>query len=259
MRKPIACAVLLFICSTVYAQFARFPTSGVIEFEKKVNTFALVKNYIDKEKNVSSYLVSGFEQYKKTQPQFLVSKSTLSFTKDKSFFVPSKSSEEPHGFLAWLPIPVTKQLNTVYNDLNTKTSMVQKLVFEETFLVKDSTRRINWKITDEYREIAGYSCRRANALVMDSVYVVAFYTDQIPVSSGPEVFSGLPGMILGVAMPHEHVTWFATSVADKPLEKPILPPTKGKAVSNKELQATLQSSLKRWGDYARPFLRILML
>ncbi len=47
---------------------------------------------------------------------------------------------------------------------------------------------------------------------MDSIYVVAFYTDEILTTGGPESFTGLPGMILGIAIPHEHVSWFATKV-----------------------------------------------
>jgi GLPGLI family protein len=31
---------------------------------------------------------------------------------------------------------------------------------------------------------------------MDSVFIVAFYTDQIVTSGGPESFNELPGMIL---------------------------------------------------------------
>jgi GLPGLI family protein len=151
--------------------------------------------------------------------------------------------------MAWHPL--ANQFNTVYNDLTSQTSTIQKKIFEEAYLLKDSTRNIKWKITDENREIAGYSCRRANAMVMDSVYVVAYYTDQIPVSSGPEIFTGLPGMILGVAMPHDNVTWFATSVTDKPLEKPLIPPVKGKAMTPKALNATLEGLIKQWG----PFLK----
>ena len=92
--------------------------------------------------------------------------------------------------------------------------MSQKTVFEQTFLVEDTLRRIKWKITDETRPIAGFNCRRANALIMDSICVVAFYTDEILTTGGPESFSGLPGMILGIALPHEHITWFATKVED---------------------------------------------
>ena len=47
---------------------------------------------------------------------------------------------------------------------------------------------------------------------MDSVYVIAFYTDQITTTGGPESFNGLPGMILGVAIPRINTTWFATKL-----------------------------------------------
>ena len=99
----------------------------------------------------------------------------------------------------------------------TQTSITQKNVYDDLYLVKDSLRKIDWKITDETREIAGYECRRANAIVLDSVYVVAYYTIQIPFSGGPESFTGLPGTILGLALPHENMTWFATKVTEIPV------------------------------------------
>jgi GLPGLI family protein len=42
---------------------------------------------------------------------------------------------------------------------------------------------------------------------VDSVYIVAFYAEDIHVSSGPESFTGPPGMILKLSLPHEHVIW----------------------------------------------------
>jgi GLPGLI family protein len=126
--------------------------------------------------------------------------------------------------------------------------------------VKDSTRKINWKVTNEIRNIAGYDCRRANALIMDSIYVVAFYTDEIPVSGGPESFTGLPGMILGVALPYEHTTWFATSVVDQPMtDDKLRAPTKGKPLNNASLISTLKSALKNWGTYAQEALKEFLL
>ena len=246
---------LLSICSNLSAQFARFPVSGVIEFEKKVNMYAAIKKVINKENE--TYYNPMFEQYKKTQPQFKILKSTLSFSKDKTYYSPIAETENTSGVFSW--IPIARHINTVFNDLSINTSSVQKNVFDEIFLVKDTTRSIKWKITNETREIAGYSCRRANAIIMDSVYVVAFYTDQIPVSSGPDTFSGLPGMILGVALPHENVTWFATSVTDKPLDKPLVPPVKGKVVDSKSFQTTLKSVMKDWGINSQPFIRAFVL
>lgn len=247
--------IIFFFSGNLCAQFARFPANGVIEFEKKINMHALIKKNITKDNE--SFMTQAFEAYKKSQPQFKTVKSTLLFSKDKSLFTPDNTSSGPSTFFD--SYPGVTQINTVYNDLSANTSVIQKKVFEETFLVKDTTRHINWKITDEVRDIAGYSCRRANAIVMDSIYVVAFYTDVIPVSSGPENFSGLPGMILGVALPHENMTWFATSVTDKPLEKPLTPPAKGKATDNKGLRKTLESSLKQYGEYLQMALKIYML
>ena len=66
-------------------------------------------------------------------------------------------------------------------------------------------------------------------------------------------------MILGVALPHENITWFATSVTDKPLDKPLVPPVKGKVVDNKSFQTTLKSVMKDWGVNSQPFIRAFVL
>jgi len=78
--------------------------------------------------------------------------------------------------------------------------------------IKDSLTNVKWKITNEYRNIAGYDCRRANGVTLDSVYVIAFYTDQIPTSASPSTLHGLPGMIMGLVVPEQHFNIYATKV-----------------------------------------------
>jgi GLPGLI family protein len=257
--KPTAIIVLCFLVLTgklSVAQYTHFTTTGTIEYNKTVNMYAIIQKSINKDNE--QWYGPAFEAYKKNQPQFKVLKSTLTFSKDKTLFTPAEPDASPSGFFGNNPIVV--QNNTIYTDLATNLFTNRKAVFEETFLVKDTTRKINWKITSETRDIAGFTCRRANAIVMDSIYVVAFYTDRIPVSGGPENFTGLPGMILGVALPHENITWFATKVTDAPLEpKALTPPSKGKPVNNKQFMATLQSALKDWGDYAKSYLKAFSL
>ncbi len=246
--KLIATAVLLFTCNMLFAQNAHFTTSGTIEFEKTANTYALVKKLYNKNMD-DGIMQQAFDQYKKTQPQFKVLKSTLTFGNNKTLFTPIKSESASASFFL---IPMADQNNIVYSDISAKSSTCQRTVFDQAFLVKDSLRKIKWKITDENREIAGYNCRRANGLMMDSIYVVAFYTDKIPVSGGPESFSGLPGMILEVALPHENVIWRATKVTEADIpESTIAAPKKGKVLDNKQLFQTLQSQLKGRGDAAQ--------
>lgn len=250
--------VLLLILSNKhsFAQHTRFATEGIIEFEKSVNMLAQIKKYINKDNE--AFYIPAFDQYKKTKPQFRILKSTLQFSKDKTLYTPFPADESDRSWFS--DIPATSQNNIIYTDLSTNTSIVQKTVFEETFLVRDSTRKINWKITSETREIAGYSCRRANAIIMDSIYVVAFYTDEIPVSGGPESFTGLPGMILGVALPYENMSWFAKLIIDKALPPgAIIIPKKGKATDNKGLLETLMKAMKNWGTYAQHSLKSFLL
>ena len=102
---------------------------------------------------------------------------------------------------------------------------------------------------DEVRTIANYKCRKAVSVMCDSVYIVAFYSEDIPVSGGPEMFGNLPGMILEIAIPRLHTTWIATKVdITTPEEKKLVPPKKGKETDVKGMYDVVLSSLKRWGD-----------
>lgn len=256
MKQPLILLFFLFGYHLVQAQNVRFTTDGLIEFEKKTNMYAVIKKSINKDN--SSYMQTAFDAYKKSQPQFKVSKSTLAFSKDKTLFTPIKEENSSRGFFG--DDPTSSQNNTIFTNLANSSFITQKNVYEEIYLVKDSIRKINWKITEEMREIAGYECRRANAIILDSIYVVAFYTDKIPVSAGPESFRGLPGMILGVALPHENMSWFATSIKDRPVsDTELKAPVKGKQMNNKELMEAIQSALKNWGDYAQVALKAFSL
>ncbi|MEO6851131.1 MAG: GLPGLI family protein [Mucilaginibacter sp.] len=245
----------LLIAVNGFSQNTHFTVSGTIAFEKKVNMYALIKK-LSSGGNEAIY-DQAFDLYKKSQPQFKTLKSTLSFANGKMLFKPEQD-DSPTGIFG--NIPTATQNNIIYTDLESGVNITQKKVFDETFLLKDSIRNIKWKITDETSEISGYTCRRANGLVMDSIYVVAFYTTEIPVSGGPESFSGLPGMILKVALPHENVIWTATSVTDTSLPaNTVIPPKKGKPTNYKDLITTLRSVMKNWGVEGQSYLRAFLL
>ncbi len=231
----ITLTFILLSTDALLAQHAYFTGSGTIEYQKSSNMYALMKKTYAANSggNMSGIFQTLIEQYQKNNPQFKILKSTLTFADNKTLFTPIVPDVPPaNGFNT----PMSDQINTVYTDLNTQTSILVKNIADASFVVKDSVRKIVWKITNDTREIAGFPCRRANGLVLDSIYVVAFYTDKIPVSGGPESFNGLPGMILEVAVPNEHVTWLATKVSGMDVPAPtIVPPKKGKIVNNKQL------------------------
>jgi GLPGLI family protein len=234
------------------AQNNIFLSQGKIEFERKVNQYAQLESTMD----------PGDESWAEFSKKIMGNKFKtdyfdLLFTRTRTLYQPGRESpDKPSQFFFQPPA----QHNVIYVDLDQEKAVSQKTVFEQLFLVVDTLRQIKWKITDETRPIAGFNCRRANAIIMDSIYVVAFYTDEILTSGGPESFSGLPGMILGVALPHDHVTWFATKVEAIPVsETQVAAPSKGKRVTISGLMETIQKSMKDWGKQGRLYVWDAML
>jgi GLPGLI family protein len=255
-NKIIFFAALLVHTASLPAQYAHFTTSGTIEFEKRTNSYAIIQKTIDKDNE--AWMQPQYDYYKKNNPQFKTLSAKLVFGDNKTLYTPNEADLPQNGMM--IENPMLNQFNTIFTDLGAKRSVDQKKVFEQIYLVKDSTRQIRWKITDETREIAGYTCRRANGIYLDSIYVVAFYSTRIPLAGGPESFSGLPGMILEVALPHENITWFATKVTEGYIsQNNIVPPQKGKATNEKDLLKTLQDAVESWGQFGKVYLKGFML
>lgn len=244
MKKTLITIItILFVGTTLFAQkTARFITSGTIDYQKRVNTYAVIPYQIrkDADARMLAQVQQVLDQYKKTLPQFATFNSSLSFSNNKMLLVPIKP---PVPFNSFQLNPLTAESNTIYTDLTAGTIVMDKDAMGEQFLVKDNMRQAKWRITDETRDILGYTCRRANGLVSDSIYVVAFYTDKIRVSGGPELFSGLPGMILQLNIPHENVSWTATKITEGTPAKAIAAPQKGKVTDTKTLLSTIKKGM----------------
>lgn len=235
MHKKIGLSILMLsylLC--VNAQ--QFIAEGKIEFEKIVN----VHKQFDSDNEFSEALKSNTSKYK-------YSYFDLHFKGPQTLYNPGKKAEQAsNNFI----MDVANE-NIVFSDLEKGTSTSQKQVFETRYLISDSILKINWKLTTDTRKIAGFNCRKATAIIMDSVYVFAFYTDEILTSGGPEGFTGLPGMILGIAIPRLNATWFATKLElTPPSPSTFIAPAKGKKTNRTELIHSLKDNLKDWGDWA---------
>jgi GLPGLI family protein len=233
---------LFFLASgfTARSQSTVFINAGKVEFEKKVNQHRYLEADNDGEEN------SWVTELKKTLTRFAADSYELLFTEEKTVYRLIK--ENTDNKYLWNTKP--SEADVAVQDIKNQTISIQREVFENTYLINDSVRKINWRITNETRTIAGFECKKAVGIICDSVYVVAFYTDEITVSGGPESFGGLPGMILGLAIPRLYATWFATKVELlTPSADQLAPKQKGKKVTYGQLQTELNKGLKDWGKY----------
>ena len=178
----IAC--LFVLSANAQSQFIQF---GRVEYVKKINQFKPLEEQKDN---------PWMEEMMKQMPKIVTDIYELRFNNAKSVYKLAKENPD-NKYIMWGGKP--SATDGIVTDLQTQTISSQKDIFENTYLIKDSVQNLEWKISDETREIAGFECRKAVTKICDSVYVVAFYTDQIPVSTGPESFGGLPGLILGLA------------------------------------------------------------
>ena len=239
IRKIFLLIPLLLAVITAGAQFT---SQGKIEYERKVNIHRQMDDMAAESDNAS-----WIERFKAQAPKFSTTYFDLYFNTNKIIYKPGRESDQQ--FKMFGGGPATD--NTVLTDLNSQKVTANKQVYDQKFFITDSMRVLKWKITDEIRTIADYKCRKAVSKICDSVYVVAFYTEDIVVSGGPEMFSGLPGMILELAVPRLYTTWVATKIElTAPKETDFAIVDKGKKTSQKEMVDALQESFKQWGKMA---------
>jgi GLPGLI family protein len=229
---------LSLLITTISSWSQTFHPAVKIEFEKVVYVRQLYKE-LEPE---------WYERIKDRLPQMATSYFDFVGDSSRSIYKPGK--EVKVDSRSWYQGIADK--NVVFNDYKAGTTITQKPIFEETFLVQDSLQKIKWKLTSDTRNIAGYDCRKAIGLIDDSIAIFAFYTDEILINGGPESANGLPGMILGLGMPRIHTTWFATRVEVNGLNlNAVTPATKGKKVDRKTMISSIDKVLKNWGDYGK--------
>jgi GLPGLI family protein len=230
MKRIIILSALLFTITIANAQ--QFIDKAVIEYEVKTNAKKRMGNgsWAEMLKDQMSQFKTGYYTY-----TFADNKSIYKFDHwDEKSKVPEflrKSDEE----------------NIWYFDFTAGKFNMQKDVVGSKFYVSDSIPAIQWRLTNENREIAGFNCRKAVGKIMDSVYIFAFYTDEITIPGGPCSVSGLPGMILGLTIPRMYVSYIATKVMLNGVNTAAIKPVEAKRnYTYAALKATIKDRIKEW-------------
>lgn len=220
-HAPLTLFLLCMVCLNVNAQ-ETFITYGKITYEKKINLLRTFENSDlpqEAKEKMKKYATSNWEFY---------------FDQDKSLYKAVKKDPENNS-PALFSFSPGKQNSEIYTDYSKNQRVIRRSIMDDDYLLSDTIPKVNWKIMHDLRNIAGYECRKAIGVIYDTVYVVAFYTDEILLRGGPEGFSGLPGTILGLAIPRYNTTWFAIKVNAFENHRPeIVPATTGKKIETEQ-------------------------
>jgi len=145
------------------------------------------------------------------------------------------------------------QNDVVFYDLNAGKVIEQREMFDKKFIIQDSVRKLNWKLTGETQTILDHVCQKATAQrigmrmqmtmdngkmerkeIPDTSNITAWFTPDIPVSAGPEVQGQLPGLILALDVNNGRMLYKAIEISAKVDVASIKEPTKGKKVTPAE-------------------------
>jgi GLPGLI family protein len=136
--------------------------------------------------------------------------------------------DDLQGFLnamAQGKIPQTR-FNTIHyiNYPEGKITALEKLAFDE-FKYIIPMESLNWTIQMERKTIGRFQVQKAQTKFGGREWV-AWFTTEIPVSAGPYLFHGLPGLIIKINDTREHYIFELTHIAEPEIFKNIEIPDK---------------------------------
>ncbi|GAB4495608.1 MAG: hypothetical protein OHK0019_25150 [Saprospiraceae bacterium] len=237
---------LLFLFATLFLPFAAFSQNneGIILFEEKVN--------------VHRSLPPDAEDMKAMIPEFRIHQSELLFNATESLYRNVEEEEEDEPAVGGgVTMRIQRPEMIFYRNFSTKRKTDFREFMGKYYLIEDSLKGGNWKLTGQSKQVLGYNCM--SATTTDTVRkreITAWFTDALSLSAGPQHFGQLPGMILEIDINNGETVLAAKKVEFKKLKKGELEaPKKGEKITEAEFQKKMSDFLRENGGRSMRIIR----
>ncbi len=245
MKKIVFTGLSIFFLGSLFAQMKE----GKIVYERTTQT----------QMRVGGNMPPGMsEEMMNRIPRSRTSKFELQFANNQTLWQQMEEQNQNQNFgdrgggggmqMRFMMAGGTEDI--VFTNLTEGKIVSKKALGVDDFLVSDSVVRLSWKLTGETQEVAGFNCRKATAQrfgtrremkmidgkmaqneVADTSNFVAWFTTDIPVSTGPELQGQLPGAILELNINNGRTVYKAVSVTEKIKATDIKEPKGGKKLT----------------------------
>lgn len=199
----------------------------------------------------------------------------LAFNREASVYKEDKGLEAPQVSGMQMVVMSAGGSDILYKNLKENRFTSQSDVLGKMFLVKDSLETQDWQLEKETKFIGTYTCHKAtmkrmapvvvSSISIDGdgdrdlgeedndepemreVTVTAWYTMQIPITTGPDRYHGLPGLILEVNDGEETIV--CSKIVLNPKEKvDVKEPVKGKVVNQEDFEAIVDKKTREQAE-----------
>ena len=236
-------AIAILISLALPSLNAQDPLAGTITYQQVLHfTFENIKEAHGDNQRTQDWITS--------LPKEGITVQVLNFNSKKALFEEDDSEKEatPPGLQRAIMYesslkPASPVVQKVYFDFDKNQRLEQLEYMTRFFLVQSEIEAVAWKLGSEKKKVLEYTCMSAS-VTLDDQEIVAWFSPEIPVSLGPSVFGGLPGLILAVERSGE-TAYVATSVKlSPPAEESMVKPNKGSKVTREEFESIQEEKEK---------------
>ena len=173
-------------------------------------------------------------------------KMTMLFNEKQSYYSYQKKEDNEGGY-SW-----NRREYRIFRDFDkgTKTEIMDMV--GKVHVIEDSIKAPSWKVMNKIKEVAGHMCMMA--VTEDTVKnqkITAWFASDIPLPAGPELYTGLPGMILELEVNDGDIVVSAIEIKTRPVPAADIDPPKklkGKKINGKQyteiVSAHIRDSMK---------------
>ncbi|WNH09036.1 GLPGLI family protein [Thalassobellus suaedae] len=273
--KTVITCLLLFVS---LVSFSQNDFQGKAFYESKttvdMNNFGGGQLSEERKKQIADRMKSALEK------TFI-----LTFNQSESVYKEEEKLEAPGQGGGMRFGMMTGAGGTQYKNVKEQKVLKEQDFFGKQFLINDSLQKLEWELGAETKTIGKYTCFKATAIKTvegfdmtrfrrrddnekpkDStntkneetkdadtpreIEVTAWYTPQIPINQGPDVYWGLPGLILEISA--DRTTILCSKIILNPSEKETIKvPSKGKEVTQKEYDAIVKKKTEEMREMFR--------
>lgn len=191
---------------------------------------------------------------------------TLAFDAYSSLYTLNESldaSPQQAGGMTFVGVSVGGGSDEIYKNTKEKRYSSARDLFGKPFVVKDELKAKEWKLTKETKQIGHYTCYKAtydreqesfqsisvngeeeskSETTTKTITVEAWYTPDIPVAHGPQMYWGLPGLVMEVKNGNSII--ICSEVVLNPTDKVVInEPTKGKVITEEKFDVLMEEKM----------------
>ena len=209
-------------------------TSGTIIYEVKIN--------------LHQQLTGERERFKEFVPEFRTVPFALVFNEKQSVY---QRYEDPAAMVEGRGRRGRFRMmmgggSTVFRDFAEQSKVEQREFMGKNFIITGSLDQKGWKVTGKADQVSGYPCLQATLPdTANDRTLIAWFTPQVGVPTGPDSYAQLPGLVLKVETDDNSLTITPREIRWGEVdEKALNAPRRGKEVTQEEYREMVRTTME---------------